>query len=201
MNDQQKLYRNGLTVDTLYRAVRDSKAVDNVPFLVRQVLEQEMWREHTYEKTGETFRFDSFQQFVETHPPDGLGTKTENLFHLCLEDTAATELLDNTLIAEATRRPEGKDAPIIRRPAITTARQAGLRRLRRFAEQNASAEALRQSVLEGKMSVNAALVAAGLRKPRVTIPKDVQKATEALKRIYTPEERQQMIQALIETIQ
>lgn len=198
MNDQQKLYRNGLTVDTLYRAVRDSKAVENVPLLVRQVLEQEMWREHTYENTGETFRFETFHQFIETHPPDGLGTETENLFKLCLEDTTATEMLDTILIAEAARQPKGKDKPISKRPAVSTARQAGLRRLRRFAEQNKEAGMLRQSVLDGKMSVNAALVAAGLRKPRVTIPKDVTKATEALKRIYTLEERQQLVKSLIE---
>ncbi len=194
MNEEQKLHRNGVKVDTLYRAVRDSQAVQLVPQLVRQILAEDMWHEHIYEKTGQRFTFDSFQKFVETHPPDGLGTKVENLFKLCLEDDMATELLDKVL--ENTIAVEGNDAPKIKRPAISTARQAGLRRLRRYAEQSDAIASLRQNVLDGKMSVNAALVAAGLRKPRITIPRDLTKATEALKRIYNHDELVQLIESI-----
>lgn len=194
MNEQQKLHRNGLKVDTLYRAVRDSQAVQLVPQLVHQILAEDMWREHIYEKTGQKFAFDTFQKFVETHPPDGLGTKVENLFNLCLEDDIATELLDKVL--ESTSQAKGDDAPKIKRPAISTVRQAGLRRLRRYAEQNEAGASLRQNVLDGKMSVNAALVAAGLRKPRITIPRDLTKATEALRRIYNHDELKQLIKSI-----
>jgi len=163
MNEQQKLHRNGVKVDSLYRAVRDSQAVELVPQLVTQIINDEMWREHTYEKTSQTFKFDTFQKFVETHPPDGLGTKIENLFKLCLDDSTAIELIDKAL--EIVGEAKDTDKPRIKRPAVSSARQAGLRRLRRYAEENEQIASLRRSVLAGEMSVNAALVAAGLRKP------------------------------------
>ncbi len=197
MDDQQKRNRNGAKVDSLYRTVRDSQAVELVPQLVRQIIADEMWREHTYEKTNQTFRFDNFQEFVEKHPPDGLGTKVEILFKLCLEDSTVMEMIDKALetVSEA---KDGKE-PQTKRPAVSSARQAGLRRLRRYAEQNEEVAALRQAVLAGEISVNAALVAAGLRKPRITIPKDLTKATAALKRIYNADEVEQLIKFMSET--
>ena len=197
MNDQQKLHRNGVKVDSLYRAVRDSQAVDLVPQLVRQIIADEMWREHTYDKTNQTFQFDNFQEFVEKHPPDGLGTKVETLFKLCLEDSTVMEMIDKAL--ETVGSAKDGEKPQIKRPAVSSARQAGLRRLRRYAEQNEEIATLRRAVLAGEMSVNAALVAAGLRKPRITIPKDLTKATAALKRIYNPDEVQQLIRFMAET--
>lgn len=197
MDDQQKLYRNGVKVDSLYRTVRDSQAVELVPQLVRQIVADEMWREHTYEKTNQTFKFDNFQEFVEKHPPDGLGTKVETLFKLCIEDSTAMEMIDKAL--ETMGDAKDGEKPQIKRPAVSSTRQAGLRRLRRYAEQSEEIAALRQAVLAGRMSVNAALVAAGLRKPRITIPKDLTKATAALKRIYNPDEVQQLIKFMADT--
>ncbi len=197
MDDQQKLHRNGIKVDSLYRAVRDSQAIELVPQLVRQIVADEMWREHTYDKTNQTFRFDNFQEFVEKHPPDGLGTKVETLFRLCLEDSTAMEIIDKALETVGEAKDAGK--PQIKRPAVSSARQAGLRRLRRYAEQNEEVASLRRAVLAGEMSVNAALVAAGLRKPRITIPKDLTKATAALKRIYNADEIQQLIKFMADT--
>lgn len=196
MDDQQRLHRNGIKVDSLYRTVRDSQAVELVPQLVRQIIADDMWREHTYDKTNQTFRFDSFQAFVEKHPPDGLGTKVEVLFKLCLEDSTVMEMIDKALetVGEAI---DGR-SPQIKRPAVSSSRQAGLRRLRQYAEQSEEVAKLRQAVLSGEMSVNAALVAAGLRKPRITIPKDLTKATQALKRIYSYEEIQQLVKSMSE---
>jgi hypothetical protein len=193
MSRQQRLYRNGIKVDTLYRAIRDSQAVELVPKLVKRVIQDEMWREHRYEKTGETFTFKSFRTFVETHPPDGLGTKVESLFRLCVEDPEAMDIIDQTLEKEA----EETDGTAERkRPPISSARQAGLRRLRAYAEKNERVASLRQSVLAGEISLGAALVAAGLREKRVSIPRDVSKASEALRRIYTAGEFQQLVEML-----
>ncbi|MGI4788441.1 MAG: hypothetical protein ACRYFS_06270 [Janthinobacterium lividum] len=197
MDDQQRLRRNGIKVDSLYRTVRDSQAVELVPQLVRQIIADNMWREHTYDKTNQTFRFDKFQTFVEKHPPDGLGTKVEVLFKLCLEDATVIEMIDKAL--ETVGEAKDGNEPQIKRPAVSSSRQAGLRRLRQYSEQNDEVAKLRQAVLAGEMSVNAALVAAGLRKPRITIPKDLTKATQALKRIYNHEEIQQLIKSMSDT--
>jgi len=196
MNDEQRLYRNGVKVDSLYRAVRDSQAVELIPKLVEQIIADEMWREHLYEKTGETFKFESFQEFIETHPPDGLGTKIDILFKMCLDHPSIMEMIDQTI--QSTNEKAQTDKLKIKKPAVSNARQAGLRRLRQYAERDEAVADLRRSVLEGKISINAALVAAGLKKPRLSIPKDINKATAALKRFYTREECQQLVLLMTE---
>jgi pyruvate/2-oxoglutarate dehydrogenase complex dihydrolipoamide acyltransferase (E2) component len=197
MNKQQKLHRNGTKVDTLYRAVRNSEALELIPALVRQIVEEEMWREHLFEKTGQVFQFDSLTKFIETHPPDGLGTTVDKLFELCSEDSPVLEMLDQAIQADINNQAESTNTSESKKSfRASNSRQAALRRLRRHAEQNRAAAAARKAVLEGKMSVNAALVELGLRKKRITIPKDVDAATEALKRHYNSDELQQLVRRL-----
>jgi hypothetical protein len=194
MEKQQKLYRNGIKVDNLYRAIRDSQAIENIPKFVKQIIEDDMWREHLYEKTGETFTFESFQKFVETHPPDGLGTTVEMLFKLCVDAPEVMDLIDQTLLNDA--GSADKEQPKPRKPPISSARQAGLRKLRLYAEQNKQIATLRDAVLKGEMSVNAALVSAGLRKKRFSIPEDVAGATKSLRKRYNQEELRELVKLL-----
>lgn len=194
MNNQQRLYRNGVKVDALYRAIRESQIVEMIPKLVKQVISEEMWREHFYEKTSETFKFNSFRRFVETHPPDGLGTSVEYLFKMCLDDAEAIEMIDIAVNNE--NNVHDISDPQIKPPIISSARQAGLRKLRQLAEQNTEIAALRQAVLEGDVSLNSALIAAGIRKKRISMTKDVSKVSQALKRNFSPEEYQEIIEIL-----
>jgi hypothetical protein len=57
-------------------------------------------------------------------------------------------------------------------------------------------EQLRQSVLAGEISINKALIEAGLRPERITIPRDPEKAAEAIKRNFTQEELNQLVRLL-----
>jgi hypothetical protein len=194
MTEQEKLYRNGLKVDSLYRAIRDSQAIELIPQLVRQVIADEMWRGHYYEKTGETFRFDSIRQFIETHPPDGLGTTINNLFKMCTDEPEVMDMLDLALQQDTNITSDENEKP--KRPPISSARQAGLRKLRLLSEQNEAIASLRRSVLAGELSLNAALVSAGLKKKRISMTKDVSRASESLKRNFSTEEVQQLIDLL-----
>jgi hypothetical protein len=56
-----------------------------------------MWREYIQEKTGEVFRFDNFKEFVETPPPDGLGTTVATLIRLCVDDPLVVDLIDEVV--------------------------------------------------------------------------------------------------------
>lgn len=197
MNEQQKLHRNGTKVDTLYRAVRNSEALELIPALMRQIVEEEMWRGHLFEKTGQVFWFDTLTEFIETHPPDGLGTTIEKLFELCSEDSSVLEMLDQAVQNDINNQAESADAPEPKkRFRASNSRQAALRRLRHHAEQNRAAADARKAVLEGRMSVNAALIELGLRKKRITIPKDIDAATEALKKHYNSDELRQLVRQL-----
>lgn len=202
MNKQQQLHRNGAKVDNLYRAIRNSEALELIPALVGQIISDEMWREHQFEKTGEVFHFESLTEFIQTHPPDGLGTTVEKLILLCSDDSAVLEMLDQAVqndFSQAqdtnTNLQEAKKKSL----AASSTRQAALRRLRRHAEQNPAAAATRQAVLDGKMSLNAALVDLGLKKKRISIPKEVIAATESLKRHYNSDELQQIVERLQST--
>lgn len=181
-----------MKVDTLYRAIRDSQAAESIPLLLQQIIQNEMWREHLYEKTGETYRFDSFLTFVETHPPDGLGSNLDKLFRLCVDSPSTIELLDQTVQDTFVLKEDEK----VKKPAVSSARQAGLRRLRRHAEIDEKIASLRELVLCGEMTLNSALIQAGLRKPRITIPKDIIKATAALRRIYSTEQLNELIEGI-----
>ena len=197
MKKQQRLHRNGTKVDSLYRAVRNSEALELIPSLVKQILEEEMWREHSFEKTGQVFRFESLTQFIETHPPDGLGTTVERLLELSCAESSVLEMLDLAVQADISKRAKDTGTPELKkRLAASNARQAALRRLRRHAEQSPAASAARQAVLEGRMSVNAALVELGLRTRRISIPRDIAAAAEALKRQYSYDELQQLVRGL-----
>ncbi len=191
MDEQQRIYRNGIKVNSLYRAVRDSQAVKLIPDLVKQVIDDDMWREHFFEKTGETFQFSSFQEFIEKHPPDGLGIEVKTLFTFCVDDPTVMETLDQAI--QATAKELSADNEKLKKLPISNARQAGLRKLRQLSESDEAVAALRQSVLAGEISVNAALTAAGLKKKRISIPKDVAQATKSLKRIYSQEEIRQSV--------
>jgi len=69
--------------DALVSAInRGERAIDNIPSLVDQVIEDRAWeyREkgpHTEEK------FDSFREFCTTDPPEGLGCEVQRLTNLC----------------------------------------------------------------------------------------------------------------------
>ena len=133
----------------------------------------------------------------------------KTLRHLCRDDMEALDMIDQILENPTGNPTFGKNNTIVymvhnsketetkkvKRPSGNS-RQAGLRKLRSYAEQNETVAELREKVLLGELSVNAALLEAGLRKKRVTIPKKVDEAAEALRRIYTEEELLQLIQAL-----
>ncbi|MBI1878852.1 MAG: hypothetical protein HYR94_11640 [Chloroflexi bacterium] len=201
------LVRNGTKVELLARSIREGVAsLDNIPGLIRQVIEEDMWRAHLDEKTGEVFQFDSFKAFTETYPPDGLGTNTATLIRLCADDPLVVDLIDDTIqftggdvheITYAVKDEIGAHQQESKKYIATGAsRQAGLRKLRKHADSDPKVNELRQAVLAGKMSINKALIQAGLRPERLTIIKDPEKAAEALKRSFTTEELKQLIRLL-----
>ncbi len=204
---RETLVRNGKKVDLLSHSIRDGIAsLDNIPPLIRQVIEHQMWQEHFHAQTGRISRFDSFQEFVETDPPQGLGTTVAALIRLCADDPLVVDLIDEVVqltardliaITPYTKSKDGDDKYTFKKHIATgTSRQAGLRKLRHFAQSNPQGEQLRQAVLAGEMSVNKALIEAGLRTERITITRDPEKAAEVLKRSFNREELKQLIRYL-----
>ncbi|MCK6625448.1 MAG: hypothetical protein L6R45_09760 [Anaerolineae bacterium] len=204
---KETLLRNSLKVNQLSRSINEAVAgLDSIPDLIRQVIENDMWREHLDKETGEVFRFDSFKAFIETSPPAGLGTTVPTLIRLSADNPLVVDLIDETiqftlgeLIAlnlDKKIETDGNTVEPKKHIATGTSRQEGLRKLRKYADDNPQVEQLRQSVLAGEISINKALIEAGLRPERITIPRDPEKAAEAIKRTFTPEELNQLIRLL-----
>lgn len=205
MTTKETLVRNGTKVGLLSHSIREGiTSLDNIPSLIRQVLEEGMWREHLHEETGEVFTFERFKEFIEAYPPDGLGSNVATLIRLCADDALVVDMIDEAVQfspsdgshlavknENATEQQEAK-----RHITTGTSRQAGLRQLRKHADSNPEVEDLRQAVLTGKMSINKALITANLRPERLTIARDPEKAAEALKRNFTTQELKELIRFL-----
>ena len=166
-----------LIMGRLHQALEQGEAgIEAALTLLQVTLETSLWQAE----------FAKFVDFVTAPPPQGLGTTFERLWHLCLNEPLLLDLLDQT-VQQPTGAPVTSNA--VQRPSGTS-RQAGLRRLRKDAPH------LHQAVLEGAMSVNAALIEAGLRTKQITIPVDPEKAAEALKRAFTQTEIETLIAKL-----
>lgn len=205
---KEALIRNGTKVEWLSRSIQVGiEALDHLPMLIRQIIEEQMWRQHFHKETGRVSYFDSFQEFVETPPPEGLGTTVPTLIRLCADDALVVDLIDRTVqltTKEAiaidypkSKNGHGEDHLTAKRYIATgTSRQAGLRKLRQAAEISPQVEELRQAVLAGEKSINKALIEAGFRSERITITKDPEKAAEVLARNFSRQEIRQLIRYL-----
>lgn len=178
----------------------------SVPGLLRQVLQDQAWRHFTTMR-DEDVRHDSFSAFITTPPLKGLGASEELIRRLVADDIALLDLLDRQL-ARPAGRPTGRALPLDAPPAPPsqndhgqeivdnihnsdipdarpdgTSRTAGLRKLRKHAPH------LLPQVTAGQMSVNKALIEAGLRERTVTVPVSApEKAAQALRRHLPPDQ-------------
>ena len=186
-------------VDFLRSAITDGSAgLSDVPALVKRVITENLWRKRYVPQLRETISFETFQAFVETAPPEGLGTNLKTLRKLC---TDAPEILD---LIEWMREPrkrggdrrskkfrDSKDNNVpFEKPARGNSVGFALRRLR---EERPD---LHQKVLARELSVNGAMIAAGFRKKNIIVAKDVEKTARTLQEHFTREEISRLIEFL-----
>ncbi|MFJ4624666.1 hypothetical protein [Streptomyces sp. NPDC088812] len=167
-----------------------ANGLSSVPGLLRQVLEQGSWR-HFITMRDEEVHHDDFLAFITTPPLKGLGATEDLVRRLVGDDIDLLNLIDQHL-AHPPGRPallhqDGETEEIVSnrhsfRPAGTT-RAAGLRKLRKHAPH------LLPQVTSGDLSVNKALIEAGLRQRTVSVPvSQPEKAADVLRRHFAPEQ-------------
>lgn len=155
-----RLIENGTITHCIWEAFqRGESSLSNLPGLVKRCIREECWRERYVEQIKEVVTFNTFEAFITTEPPEGLGTDLLMLKDLCRSDKDAADLID-----KATARKHGGDrsskidnvnlAPV----PNGNSKDAALRRLRKDRPD------LHQEVLAGKKSPHAAMVEAGFRK-------------------------------------
>ena len=168
--------------DALVSAInRGERAIDNIPSLVYQVIEDRAWK---YREKGphteETF--DSFREFCTTDPPEGLGCEVQRLMNLCEDRPKVQKKIEEHTKADhgGKRNPEGKNQHSEgdkfnnvkldqnegkeKNASMGNSKSYTLQRLERDAPE------LYEKVVADEMSANAAAIEAGFRDKTATIP-------------------------------
>ena len=167
----------------------------DVPELIKRVIKEELWRERTLPKTGEKVVFGSFEKFLRTSPPEGLGTDLRTVRKLCNEDVETLDLLEQVKL----KRFHGGDRKSdsfkngntnFERPEVKNTKSYGLKRLR------TQRPDLHKLAIEGKLSVNQAMIEAGFRKRKFQISNEIEKVYKFIKQNFTVDEIRLLINLL-----
>lgn len=208
-----KPVKAGHLLSSLYRCVKDAVGLDSIPGLLKQILEDELWREVFIEEYGEIVTYDKFNDFVTTAPPHGLGSSVDTLIKLCGGHGDVTDKID-----EAVQRKPGKlwdsrteDENItdnVSNNLDETAKnagngkQSGLRRLRseidkaKSPEKREKIKALQKQVFNNEISVHKALITIGARRETFTIPVEPKSAARSIKKRFASDQIAELITLL-----
>lgn len=194
---------NAALVEALGSALREGEhGLKTGPALLVRVLREESWRSFVTQR-GEPVEYRRFEQFVTTPPLKGLGASMRLIKKLIdaieddVERIAAQDLLD-----QATQGKRGGSSKInlnvvnihnekdLER-ASGTSKEAGLRRLRKDRPD------LHADVLAGTLSTHAAMVKAGFRQRKISVPlTTAADAAKAIRRNMDPEQVKELAKLL-----
>jgi len=172
----------GVLVQALGRALLDgTRDLKTIPPLIIKIVDHELWRYRVDPSSGREYEFRSWNEFVITSGPDGLGTTREQLRGVCRESKPALDALDR---AEQNKvgRPS-KTLDNIQGFPSGTSEASALRRLRKDRPD------LHTEVLAERLSAHAAMVKAGFRPRTVTVRiADPESVAKALHKHMTPDD-------------
>ena len=156
---------NGEIISSLRQELYELKGLENVPAMIIKIIDDELWKEFYDEVVEEVVHHKSFESFVTTDPPRGLGLTLKKLRKFIEDDVKALDKYDRAIQRkdgehegnQYTKRVGTHDNIMIPNQQGTSETYA-LRRLR------AHRPDLHGQVLEGEKSAHAAMVEAGFRK-------------------------------------
>lgn len=160
------LQERSTRVEDAFRLLQNNKdSLSNIPGIVRQLMTLHVWEGYNWQ--GKTVSFSSFREFVETSPPEGLGTTVDELIGFCRKYPEIADQV-NQLIQEQKpiyKPPVGLD----KRPKSRGSYRRNLQRLRVLAENDQAAMKLRKQVLAGEISLRQALISLGVERKKYSI--------------------------------
>ncbi|MET7390472.1 hypothetical protein ACFYPT_38795 [Streptomyces sp. NPDC005529] len=187
---------NAVLVQALGSGIRSTgNGLADLPALLRRVMEEEAWRAFITPR-GELVEHQRFIDFVTTSPTAGLGATVELIKKIVADDPVAADLLDQAVQHQngGDRRSDSFSLDNIQTvPPSGTSREAGLRRLRKDRPD------LHAEVLAGTLSTHAAMVKAGFRRRKISIPVSTPADTaKALRRNLEPDQIKELVQLLVD---
>lgn len=176
-------------VEQMHVLIQGQEGAAYFPTVLKQALSRKIWK-HARSWHGTPYDPMELEDFIKAPYPQGLATSIDVIKKLCHGDPAALKAFDEATTKKpgGNKNPDGiggksgkkPDSIVIdnnihndkeprESPTGTTA-QAGLRRLRKAAATgDAKAADLLRQVLEHSMTIHAACVAMGWRKPTITL--------------------------------
>ncbi|WP_405812626.1 hypothetical protein OG241_50210 [Streptomyces sp. NBC_01390] len=185
---------NAVLVQALGSGIRSTgNGLTDLPVLLRRVVEEEAWRAFIT-PLGRLVEHERFVDFVAAPPTEGLGATMELIRKIVADDPVACDLLDQAVAGRQGRRRDLLDdiQKVAEAAAPSgTSRAAGLRRLRK------NRPDLHAEVLAGRMSTHAAMIRAGFRQRKLSIPvSSTEDAAMALRRHLEPDQLTELVRLL-----
>lgn len=182
---------NGEIVSSLRHALGEGEfGLAYVPKLIKEAIENHAWEEFYDEVERDVLHHSSFESFVTTEPPEGLGTDVRMIQNMCRDHT---EILDQ--IDEATQRKDGNPHSLTV-DNVNTSRPDGNSAARALRKLRSDAPEIHAKVIAGELSPNAGMVEAGFRKKTATVSVDPKSFATAILKRFTAEEIREIIELL-----
>jgi hypothetical protein len=185
-------------VEDAFRLLQGNKdSLGNIPGIMRQLITLRVWE--GYDWRGKTISFSTFREFVETPPPEGLGTTIDDLVQLCKKYPEVADQIDQIMQEQmpAYHPPIRGNITTPYKKAKGNSFRQSIRRLRVLAQNDPKADELRQRVLRGEISANKALLELGKRRQRFSIEPTPTNVITFIKRYMSTEQ----IEILVEKLQ
>lgn len=209
--------RNGNIIKSLYNSTREGEhGLSHVPALLRQIIEEAMWKSFIVEATGELVEHEKFITFVTEKPLRGLGTTVDFLMKLCGEDAELLqwlrELTTNkkgnfTGINQYHKSENSDNITISTSDNRGTSKAYELQRLQNLidkAEEENNTDYhqelldYQQKVYAGALSINKVLTELGIKERKISISFNVKSAANTIKKHFSEEQVQELIKLLAE---
>lgn len=188
------------TVELLRLAIDGATAtLNDVPRLLKQVIRERIWRDRVVEQTGKAIRFADFYEFVQTAPPEGMGTDIKRIQRLCADDVEALDMIDRLL---QRKRGGDRSSNVCSHDIVKVdpcgggnSREYALRRLRNHRPD------LHAEVIAKHLSPHKAMQIAGFRHRTFTVPFDPDEAARAIVKRFNDRQLSQILCVIREALQ
>ncbi len=191
LTEEDELRINDHMVEGLREAVK--RGLSHLPEDVLNVITTGAWQKRYIEKLGKHAGFDSFKNFVEAEPLDGLGGDLKQLKRACAHRRDVLSAITHAAVGKQ-GAPEGNqnagkttdnnvNSCLSRTSPVGNSNTYALRKLRKDRED------LHEHVLAGEISPHAAMVEAGFRKKTGAFyPEDINRTARVLLKHFDPDE-------------
>jgi hypothetical protein len=180
-------------VESLGTSLRHGgEALEDVPKVLREVLETGAWREFVT-RMGQRIQYERFEDFVTTPPLAGVGGSMDLVRRIASADPVTDSLLTDALgegVRQGRRTDLNNNVQKVEAAPQGNARHRALRRLRKDRPD------LHAEVLAGDRSAHAAMVEAGFRRRTITVPVEPHAAARIIRRHFDGDSFRELLNAL-----